>query len=163
MSEEQANPVGRPSSFTQEIADTICSRIIEGESVRTICESEEIPHISTVMRWLAVNKEFREQYARAKELQAEYFAEEILDISDDGTNDWMTRENKDGSEYEVVNSEVLQRSRLRVDTRKWLMGKLAPKKYGDSATLKVGGDPDGVPVQSSIAVTFVRTNATDQG
>jgi hypothetical protein len=61
----------------------------------------------------------------------------------------------------MPNSVAVQRARLKVDTRKWLLSKLQPKKYGDTASLKLGGDPDGVPIQAAIAVTFVRTNATD--
>lgn len=60
----------------------------------------------------------------------EAWADEITEISDDGTNDWMTIK-RGGDEVDVPNNEVLQRSRLRVDTRKWLMSKIAPKKYGE--------------------------------
>jgi hypothetical protein len=83
------------------------------------------------MRWLASHQEFRDQYAGAREAQADYYAEEIIEISDDATNDWMERQRTDGSTEEVENKEVLARSRLRVDTRKWLMARMAPKKYGE--------------------------------
>lgn len=90
-----------------------------------------MPDKSTVMRWLASHQEFRDQYACAREAQADYYAEEIIEISDDGTNDWMERKLSDGSSEPVENKDVLARSRLRVDTRKWLMARMAPKKYGD--------------------------------
>lgn len=97
------------------------------------------------MRWLHIHSEFRDQYARAREAQAEHWADEIIEISDDGTNDWTERQNKDGSTYEAIDSEHINRSRLRVDTRKWLMARMAPKKYGDKVTQEVTGG-DGGPL-----------------
>jgi hypothetical protein len=137
---------GRPSDFTQKTADAICTRLAAGESLRAICLSDGMPDKSTVFRWLAINEPFRDQYARAREAQADFYAEEIIEISDDGTNDWMERrsEAEKGAGIEsgwVLNGEHVQRSRLRVDARKWFASKVAPKKYGDKieATLQ-GGD-----------------------
>jgi hypothetical protein len=105
-----------------------------------------MPDKSTVMRWLATHKEFRDQYASAREAQADYYAEEIIEIADDGSNDWMER--KRGEEtIEVENHEVIGRSRLRVDTRKWLMARMAPKKYGDRVMQEVTGK-DGGPIET---------------
>jgi transposase-like protein len=133
--------MGRPDEFTDEKADEICARIAEGESVRTICRDENMPATETFYRWLRKHESFRERYARAKEDQADALAEEILDISDDGTNDWMEKRNQEG---EVtgwqVNGEAVQRSKLRVDSRKWLAGKLKPKKYGDKIQQEISGD-----------------------
>lgn len=132
--------VGRPSDYSQEVAATICARIADGQSVREICRDDAMPHMATVFRWLAAREEFREQYARAKESMAEHMAEDILDIADDGTNDWMERRGDDGASAGwVTNGEALQRSRLRVDARKWLLSKMLPKKYGDKITHS--GDP----------------------
>lgn len=133
-------PGGRPTTYTQELADKICEGITLGYSVRTVCKPDEMPAISTFYRWLREHDEFQKQYARATEERTEAMAEDILDIADDGTNDWTTKTNKDGSEYDVVNSDVIQRSRLRVDTRKWLMAKMKPKKYGDKIDVTSGGD-----------------------
>lgn len=143
--------MGRPSSFTQETADTICQRLAEGQSLREICRDPKMPHRATVLRWLAVpeNEIFRDQYARAREAQADHWADEILEIADDGTNDWMDRRAATGggrseaagdAEETVPNHEHINRSKLRVDARKWLMSKLAPKKYGEKITH--AGDPD---------------------
>lgn len=133
--------MARPSDYNKEITTEICIRLGLGESLREICSDDDMPSKTTVMRWLAAHSEFRDQYASAREAQADYFAEEILEIADDGSNDWMERKNKDGSTYEVENHEVLNRSRLRVDTRKWLMARMAPKKYGDKIETTVqGGD-----------------------
>jgi len=129
---------GRPSDFSQDIADVICERIANGESVRQICSDPEMPCMTSVFNWLRKHEDFVKQYARAKEAQVEALGEDLLDIADDGTNDWMTRKFGD-QEVEVVNNEAIQRSKLRVDTRKWLMSKLAPKKYGDKLDLNHGG------------------------
>lgn len=131
---------GRPTLYTQELADTICEEIALGSSLRTVLKGEDMPAMSAVFRWLREHDEFKEQYTRATEERTEAMSEDILDIADDGTNDWMERENKDGSTYEVLNNEALQRSRLRVDTRKWLMSKMKPKKYGDKLDVTSGGD-----------------------
>lgn len=97
------------------------------------------------MRWLASHAEFRDQYASAREAQADYYAEEIIEISDDATNDFMLRKNNSGEDELVENKDVLARSRLRVDTRKWLMARMAPKKYGDRITQEHTGN-DGGPL-----------------
>jgi hypothetical protein len=136
---------GRPSDYSPEVTTAICVRLGLGESLREICRDEDMPSKTTVMRWLAAHAEFRDQYASAREAQADYYAEEIIEISDDGSNDWMLRKQGD-DETEVENKEVLARSRLRVDTRKWLMARMAPKKYGDKVVQEHTG-PGGGPVQ----------------
>ncbi len=97
-----------------------------------------------VFRWIAKHAEFRETYTLARETQAEVMAHEILDISDNATNDWMARqsESEKGAGIDtgwVLNGEHVQRSRIRCDNRKWLASKLLPKKYGDK--LELAGDP----------------------
>ncbi len=96
------------------------------------------------MKWAAEKPEFSEQYAKAREMLLEHWAEDILDIADDGRNDWMERNgNKDDegnprTNTYVLNGEHVNRSRLRVDSRKWLLSKLAAKKYGDK--IELGGE-----------------------
>lgn len=130
----------RASEYSDEIAALICERLAEGESLRSICLDEDMPSQSMVFRWLAAdeNSLFREQYARARETQADALFDEILDIADDGSNDWMERKDSEGENIGwKENGEALQRSRLRVDARKWMAGKLQPKKYGEAQTLTV--------------------------
>lgn len=134
-----ARKPGRPSKYSAELAALICGRIAEGESLRQICRDDAMPGISTVMQWLAAKPEFVEQYARAREAQQDAWADEILEIADDGRNDWIIREEGEAGGV-ISNQEHIQRSKLRVDARKWLMSKLAPKKYGDKVTHS--GDPD---------------------
>ncbi len=137
---------GRPSDYTPEIANEICERLADGESLRSICKLEHLPSRVTVRNWLADEryKTFLNQYARAREEQADHYFEEAIDISDDSTNDYMLREG-----IPVLNAEAVQRSRLRVDVRKWAAGKLAPKKYGDKIQTELSG-PDGGPVQHEV-------------
>jgi hypothetical protein len=127
--------------YSPELADLICEKIAEGQSMRNICQADDMPAMSTVFKWLRENAEFSQQYARAKDECADMMAEEMLEIADDATNDWMERFDKDGGNIGwQLNGEHVQRSRLRIDTRKWLASKLKPKKYGERTTLS--GDPD---------------------
>lgn len=102
---------------------------------------------STIAQWLRDDPQFREQYARACDIRADAIFEDMLEIADDGSNDWMERKNSEG---EVIgwqeNGEALRRSALRIETRKWLAGKMKPKVYGDK--IAVGGADDLPPIQS---------------
>lgn len=118
----------------------ICERIADGESLRQVLEAEGMPASSTVFKWLAEDGSFSEQYARAREAQADAVFDDILSIADDGRNDWMERKNSDG---QVIgwqeNGEALRRSQLRIEARKWMAGKLKPKKYGEKLDLNLSG------------------------
>lgn len=130
---------GRPTKYKERTVNAICARIIMGESLVHICRRKGYPARRTVMYWLASKPEFLHKYTHAKELQQEYYSEEILDIADDGSNDWYMKTNKDGSETPLVDHENINRSRLRIDTRKWLMERLAVKKYGDRKHVEHSG------------------------
>ncbi len=120
---------GRPTRYTPKVAADICTRLAGGEGLRSICDDAAMPARSTVTGWLfdGEHEDFMDQYARAREAQAEVWADEIVSIADDSSSDVTT--DKDGKE--IVNHEHIQRSRLRVDTRKWVASKLLPKRYGD--------------------------------
>lgn len=124
--------------FNHEIADRICERLAEGESLRSICRDDGMPARSEVFKRLAADKAFADQYARAREFGIEAMADDLSEISDDGRNDWMERHGERDPGW-VVNGENVQRSKLRVDTRKWMLSKLAPKKYGDKLALEHSG------------------------
>jgi hypothetical protein len=138
--------MGRPSRYSAKLVELICGRLASGESLRSICRDEELPHMATVMNWLGKESTFREQYALAREVQAEYLVDEIVEIADDGVNDYMEKRDAEGK---IIgwreNGEFIQRSRLRVDARKWAASKLAPKKYGDKIQNEHAG-PDGGPI-----------------
>jgi len=137
---DEVNKNGRPEIFTEEIANYICLQIsTTSKSLRTICKEDGMPCVATILNWLSEGdkpqgeewaKRFLAQYARARDNQADFLAEEILEIADDGSNDLMTITKGDTS-YEQENKEVTNRSKLRVDARKWISSKLKPKKYGD--------------------------------
>ena len=133
---------GRPTDYNQELATKICEEIALGNSLRSVCRRDDMPAMSTVFRWLGEEDktQFKEQYARACEERTEAMAEDLLDISDDGTNDFMEIETEDGGVKVIENRENVQRSKLRVDTRKWLMSKMKPKKYGEKLDLTSGGE-----------------------
>lgn len=153
---EAPKPIGRPSDYSLQTATIICNRLADGESLRAICVDEDMPSKTSVFRWLIANEAFRDQYARAREAQAEHLVDEILEISDDGTNDWMARrsEAEKGAGVDsgwVLNGEHVQRSRLRIDARKWFASKVAPKKYGEKIETTVQGGDKPVAVQVSWA------------
>ncbi|WP_342711523.1 terminase small subunit protein [Bradyrhizobium sp. B124] len=138
--------MARPSDYSLELAALICDRMAEGESLRTICKADDMPARSTVFLWLAAHKEFSDLYARATDARAHLLAEEILQISDDGSND--TYRDSDGNV--MTDHDVIARSRLRVDSRKWLAARLAPRKYGDKITQEHTG-ADGGPIKQEVS------------
>lgn len=140
----------RPIGFSDELAIAICERLACGESLRKICLSDDMPAQSTVYKWLLdpERADFVEQYARARELQADTLFDECQDIADDGSNDYM-------GDDEKYNGDAVQRSRLRIDTRKWMAGKLRPKKYGDKTL--IGSDPDN-PLPEGFSVNLVKAS-----
>lgn len=134
--------MSRHTDYSDDIVDTICSRIAEGESLRTICDDESMPGLRTVFDWLADDRyeAFRTKYARAREVQADTLFDEMLDIADDGRNDWMQKKNAEGDVTGwQENGEALRRSDLRIKTRQWMASKLQPKKYGEKLELEHGG------------------------
>lgn len=126
---------GRPTDYNQKVADAICERLCVGESLRSICKDATMPHIATVFRWLAKDVLFSEQYTRAREEQAEALADEIVQIADDGLNDTYVDENGN----KRTDQDVIARSRLRVEARKWVASKLKPKKYGEKMQTELSG------------------------
>ena len=136
-----------PLEFTQAIADAICERIMDGESLRQVCRSDDMPARSAVHKWLSANPNFADQYARACEIRADVVFDEMFDIADDGTNDWMNARDDEGGEAYKLNGEHVQRSKLRIDARKWALARMSPKKYGDKAALELTG-ANGGPIQT---------------
>src|SRR5512146_2894996 len=115
--------------------------------MRAVCDDEDMPDKATICRWLARHEKFRDQYAAGAEMRAAAIFEESLDIADDGRNDVRTVGDK-----EVVDYDHIQRSKLRVDTRKWFLSKLYPKKYGEKITQEVTG-ADGAPLVPILNMT----------
>ena len=128
-------------AYSDRIARKICQYIMEGGTLKTITAKPTMPSKRTIIRWLSDpnHVEFREQYYYAKRIQAELLVDEMLEISDDSAGDWIKSFNKKGEfvGYKPDN-EAIQRSRLRVDTRKFLAMKLLPKIYGDHVDVTHG-------------------------
>lgn len=130
--------MGRPPKKANEVNQRICQFISLGYSNRQAAEAVGIDR-STLYDWLAQDSEFSDQYAKACEKRCHHWADEINEIADDGLNDWVEREKEHGEMHLVFNGEHFQRSRLRVDTRKWLLSKLQPKKYGEKLDVEHSG------------------------
>ena len=123
---------GRPSTYTEEMGNLICDKLTEGVSLRKLCMQPEFPTASTVYVWLDRFPDFAEKYARAREAATEDMLEDILQIADDDKIDPNDK-------------------RVRIDTRKWVMGRLKPKKYGDKQTVDVGNkDGETLKVDSNV-------------
>ncbi|MEH6676146.1 hypothetical protein [Phenylobacterium sp.] len=120
--------MARPSSYSEDIADEICGLLIEGLSLRKICDRDDMPDRRTVMRWLDAHPDFAAKCARARELQADLMDDLILDTAEKTTSD---------------NAAA---ARVKIAAYQWRAAKLAPKKYGDASTLRHTG-ADGGPVQ----------------
>jgi hypothetical protein len=137
----EKKPRGRPSAYTEEIAAEILQRLTDGESLTSICKGEHLPAKATVLAWAMENRGgFSDRYARAREIQLDAIADELLDLTDDSRNDWMEREGKDGEVQILLDREHLDRTKLRIDTRKWLLTKLKPQRFGDKIEQTHKGD-----------------------
>ena len=131
---------GRPRAYAAGLATLILERLADGESLRSICRDDGMPDRSTVYGWALDDVEgFSRQYARAREIQAHALADDVKDIADDGSNDWMERNDPDNPGW-VANGEHMQRSRLRFDARRWAASKILPKVYGERIEQAITGD-----------------------
>ena len=155
--------------YSEELAQEICRHIADCVSLRTIAAMEGMPDVATIMRWLAdeTKPEFRKQYARAREAQADKMAEDILAIADEECT--MVRADKHGTKDDdgagntavVFDATAVARNKLRVDARRWLASKMAPKKYGDKVQAELTGAGGGA-IQVASTVTFVMPPQRDE-
>ena len=131
--------VASPSvRFTDELATTFCRRLAAGETLKAICSDEDMPSPQTVWEWRDRNRGFRAAYDRAREIAAEHFAGETIEIADDGRNDWMTSRGEDDAGWRV-NGEHVRRSEIRIKSRQWYASKLAPGRFGERSQVQVSG------------------------
>lgn len=132
---------GRPTTYTLELADTVCERLSCGESMRSIGRDEDMPAVSTLFKWIRELPEFSAQYDKAKEESADALAEDMVDIADNQVSqpvmvDGLPLKDEDGNIVMVVDNVAVQHAKLRIDTRKWAASKLKPKKYGDRTMIE---------------------------
>lgn len=132
-------PPIRQSTFTDAIGDRICVMLIDGRSLKSICTDDDMPAQSTVFKWLTDIPSFSEKYARARELQADTIADEILHIADNTEVGVEITTEADGT-TKTKEGDMVAHRRLKIDSRKWYAGKLAPKKYGDRSTVDLNAN-----------------------
>lgn len=133
--------MGRPTMYTQQLANLICLRIAEGESLREIVKSEGMPERATIYEWLLRRPDFADQYTRAREEQADTLADEIIAIADEQPEIIPVLDKRTGELIEhKLDNAFLQWQKNRIDARKWTAMKLKPKKYGERVAL--AGDAD---------------------
>lgn len=127
--------LGRPASFTPDLGDVVCERLADGESMRSISRDDSMPCMTTLFKWLRTIPEFTQQYEKAKLECHNAWFEDIVEISDNEVgNPVLVDDNPiviDGRPVMFVDSASVGHARLRIDSRKWALSKLMPKKYGD--------------------------------
>lgn len=136
---------GRPTRYSEKVAETILVGLSDGRTLREVCRSDEsLPSERTIRTWALEGKEgFGVRYDRAREIGYHAMADEIIDIIDDGRNDWVKRRkggDDEGGDETVVDHEHISRSKLRFEGRRWLLSKALPKIYGDKLALAGDGD-----------------------
>jgi hypothetical protein len=131
---EPSKKMGRPTKYSEALAKRICKLVATKPHglIKLCAENDWMPVHTTINEWRWEYDDFSTQYTKAKIKQAELLAEDCIDIADDTSRDSLVRIDKNGEEHEVCNTEWVNRSRLRVDTRKWLAAKLVPRIYGEA-------------------------------
>jgi hypothetical protein len=146
MSDQVKRKRGGQGTYDRETAYAICVRLARGETLKGICRDEEFPPESTVRRWALEDVDgFAARYASARQVGLDAMADQLLEIADDASKDYKL----DSHGNLVPDHEHIARCRLRIDTRKWYLAKLAPKCYGDKVDVNVGGQ-DGSPVATVV-------------
>lgn len=136
--------MARPSSYSEEIAERICDGLMDGRSMRQICEDDGMPHRSTVLRWMAENEAFAAKCAHARELQADLMDDKILEVA------------------EACTPASAPADKVKIAAYQWRASKLAPKKYGDKVQ-HVGGGPDDAPIRHAVELTDEQLAAIASG
>ena len=133
---------GRPSTYSEALGTVIAERVMDGESLRAICRSDGMPNRGTVLRWLAAEPGFRMLYRQARALACEFMADELVEIADDSSGDFEAN-----SRGEMVpNPEAVARSRLRIETRKWVMARMHRAMWGDRPAEDAAGAAPASPM-----------------
>jgi hypothetical protein len=139
MDDQVKRKRGGQLTYDRETAHAICVRLARGETLKGICRDEGFPPESTVRGWAQEDVDgFAARYAFARQLGLDAMADELLEIADDGSGDFII----DANGNRIPDHEHISRSRLRIDARKWYLAKLAPKRYGDRLGVRVGGQAE---------------------
>ncbi len=162
--------MARPSKLTDELFASILERIVDGESLRSVCRDGGMPAARTVLRWIKASPDLQRAYAIATEARADMIFDDLFEIADDARNDWMEKVGRDGqSQGFVVDAENIRRSALRIDARKWTLARMTPKRYGDRIDVSHGaqdslgdfltaldGKTRGIPSQGAVKASGPR-------
>jgi hypothetical protein len=149
VSEEVPAPNQRVE-YSEDVVDRILDELKAGETLRAICKKDWAPTRSTFHDWEKQNKNgLSDRYARARQIGWEEMADELLEIADDGSNDWMIKETERG-DVEVLDHEHIQRSRLRIDTRKWILSKRVPE-FGDKLQVETNPSEEIAGILKAVA------------
>lgn len=144
MNDDASNGVvsnaGRPTDYSRELAVEICLRISNGRSVKSICADKDMPSKTSIYEWLNIHSEFTDMYREAVSQRADYHFDEMLDIAD---------------MVEAESAEVAK-ARLQIDTRKWILSRMNPRKYGDNIQEDDGNNDNAQPVQVTVNVRDAR-------
>jgi hypothetical protein len=149
--------MARPSIYTPALATEICKRLADGESLRSICRDPDgvFPNRATVIEWVTIDREgFASQYARARDIGLDVMAERALEIAATPAKAYKVKRTRVvgavatdgdddpelGTEIESTSGDAVDRSKLHVDTLKWYLSKLAPKRYGDKIQVEHSGN-----------------------
>ncbi|HUD05807.1 MAG TPA: hypothetical protein VMR18_02760 [Candidatus Saccharimonadales bacterium] len=141
---ESNNKLGRPTKYSETLADDICERIAKGKSLINICSELNLSY-TQVMVWLKNYTYFTDNYARAREAQADWYADEIISVIDNAKSD----------------RNEIERARIKVEALKWVASKLKPKKYGDKLDLTSNGERVEVPIYGGLSVTAKERKAIE--
>ena len=143
---------GRPSAYSTDRADRICDLLLKGLSLAAVSRRRGMPTQTTMLKWLAAHPDFEVRYVHARQYYAEVMFDEMIQIADDASGDWIEKvSGKNGEVFMAANLEHINRSKLRVDTRRWILARMAPLKYGDKLSIdkRVTGSLD-VTVQADL-------------
>lgn len=146
---------GRPSDYTQELADTVCERISEGNSLRNVCLNSDLPDARTIFRWLRVHEEFRHQYDKACVERSESHHEDLLNLGDEAIELSQHVDPK-------ASGAVVSAYKLKADNQKWSMSKMKPKKYGDKIDMTSAGEKLPTPIMAIANVSTDNSNKQDR-
>ena len=129
---------GYSAEKRKELQEKILELLMKGEHLTGICKRKDLPSLDCVYSWLRKDKEFAERYSFSREVAAQIMCDEIIEIADDSGDDWI-----DGWDGRKLNRDAIERSRLKIDARKWTLAKMMPRKFGNQASIEVTGRDGG--------------------
>lgn len=141
-----SDPPLRPTQYSHRLSEVVCERITAGQTTAEVTRDPTMPTWGVLARWRREHEDFNRRYTIARQSCCELWADEIIEIADDATNDFVTRVTAKGKVVQVFDRESFERSRLRVDARKWTASKVLRHVYGDKSEVELR-TPDGINVK----------------